>query len=88
MRRYDSRDLKRRFQRLKKRDPLTERIIACCFKVHSELGPGCNEKIYHNALKLTLKDADLECQTEKNKTDTIYLAYQAKTTDETQRRNR
>lgn len=47
------------------RDPLTERIIACCYKVHSELGPGFNEKIYHNALKLALEDADLEYQREK-----------------------
>ncbi|MEA3368928.1 MAG: GxxExxY protein [Candidatus Ratteibacteria bacterium] len=47
------------------RDPLTERIIACCFKLHSELGPGFNEKIYHNALKLALKEANLEYQTEK-----------------------
>ncbi|MCK4256077.1 GxxExxY protein [candidate division WOR-3 bacterium] len=39
---------------MKERDPLTERIIACCFKVHRELGPGFNEKIYHNALKLAL----------------------------------
>lgn len=47
------------------KDPLTEKIIACCFKVHSELGPGFNEKIYHNALKLALKEADLDYQTEK-----------------------
>jgi len=47
------------------RDPLTEKIIACCFKVHSELGPGFNEGIYHNALKIALKEADLKYQTEK-----------------------
>lgn len=47
------------------RDPLTERIIACCFKVHSELGPGFNEKIYHNALKIALRETNLEYQTEK-----------------------
>ena len=47
------------------RDPLTEKIIACCFKVHSELGPGFNERIYHNALKLALEEADLKYQTEK-----------------------
>lgn len=23
---------------------VTERIIACCYRVHSELGPGFNEK--------------------------------------------
>ena len=47
------------------RDPLTEKIIACCFRVHSELGSGFNEKIYHNALKLVLKDTGLEHWTEK-----------------------
>jgi GxxExxY protein len=34
------------------KDKLTERIIGCSFKIHNELGPGFNEKIYHNALKL------------------------------------
>ena len=50
---------------MENRDPLTERIIACCFKVHSELGPGFNEKIYHNALKIVFKDANLKYETEK-----------------------
>lgn len=44
---------------------MTETIIACCFKVHSELGPGFNEKIYHNALKLALNEVGLSYQTEK-----------------------
>jgi GxxExxY protein len=34
------------------KDQLTKRIIGCCFKVHKFLGPGFNEKVYHNALKL------------------------------------
>jgi GxxExxY protein len=46
-------------------DPLTERIIACCYKVHSELGPGFYEKIYHNALKLTFDKEKLSYATEK-----------------------
>ena len=46
-------------------DPLTEKIIGCCFKVHSELGPGFNEKIYHNALMLALKQEGLKYYTEK-----------------------
>ncbi len=50
---------------MENRDPLTEKIIACCFKVHSELGPGFNEKIYHNALILALKEASLKYETEK-----------------------
>jgi GxxExxY protein len=47
------------------RDPLTEQIIACAYKVHSELGPGFNEKIYHNAFKIALKEANLKYETEK-----------------------
>ena len=47
------------------RDSLTERIIACCFKVHSELGPGFPEKIYHNALKMVIKEEGLEYESEK-----------------------
>lgn len=46
-------------------DPLTERIIACSYKVHSNLGPGFNEKIYHNALKIALKEDGLKHETEK-----------------------
>jgi GxxExxY protein len=51
---------------IKENDPLTEKIIACAFKVHSELGPGFNERIYHNALKIALVEAGLNYQTEKS----------------------
>ncbi len=47
------------------KDSLTEKIIASCFKVHSELGPGFNERMYHNALKLALKEESLCYETEK-----------------------
>lgn len=50
---------------MKEKDPLTERIIGYCFKVHSELGPGFNEKIYHNALKLLFEKEGLQYETEK-----------------------
>ncbi|OGW76107.1 MAG: hypothetical protein A2Z72_01990 [Omnitrophica bacterium RBG_13_46_9] len=50
---------------IKEQDPLTERIIACAYRVHSELGPGFNEKIYHNALKIALKEKGLMYDTEK-----------------------
>jgi GxxExxY protein len=50
---------------MKGKDPLTERIIGCCFEVHSELGPGFNERIYHNALELALKKDKLAYQKEK-----------------------
>jgi len=58
----------------KDRDPLTERIIACAYKVHSELGPGFNEGIYHNALKIALEEDGLRFQTEKS----FYVSFQDK----------
>ena len=48
------------------RDTLTEKIIGCCFEVHSELGPGFNERIYQNALIIALKEAGLTFETEKD----------------------
>ncbi len=50
----------------KNNDPLTEKIIGCCFKIHSELGPGFTEKIYHNALRTLLEEKGLKYQTEKD----------------------
>ena len=50
---------------MENRDPLTERIIACCYKVHSELGPGFIEKIYHAALKIAFNQEGLKYETEK-----------------------
>jgi len=50
---------------MENRDPLTERIIGCCFRVHNELGPGFNERIYHNALEITFEQEGLQYQTEK-----------------------
>ena len=49
----------------KERDPLMERIIGCCFKVHTALGPGFREHVYHNALKIALEQAKLEFKTER-----------------------
>ena len=46
------------------KDLLTERIIGCCFNVHSELGPGFSERIYHNALELALKKEKLSYKRE------------------------
>ena len=59
---------------IKERDALTEKIIACAFKVHSELGPGFNERIYHNALKIVFEENGLNYQTEKN----INVSFQGK----------
>jgi GxxExxY protein len=46
-------------------DPLTEKIIACCFEVHKELGPGFQEKVYHNALKILFEERGIEYESEK-----------------------
>lgn len=50
---------------MKEKDQLTERIIGCCFRVHQDLGPGFNEKIYHNALRIQFEQEGLQYQTEK-----------------------
>jgi GxxExxY protein len=47
------------------RDPLTEKIIAACYQVHSELGPGFVERIYRSALKAALKKSELNYEEEK-----------------------
>ncbi|HCN83763.1 MAG TPA: GxxExxY protein [Sphingobacteriaceae bacterium] len=46
-------------------DPLTAKIIGCCFAVHRELGPGFNEKIYSNALQIVLVKERLNFIAEK-----------------------
>ena len=51
---------------IKDRDALTEKVIACAYKVHSALGPGFNEGIYHNALKIALEEDGIRFQTEKS----------------------
>ena len=50
---------------MKQGDKLTERIIGCCFRVHQDLGPGFNEKIYPNALRMLFEQEGLQYQTEK-----------------------
>jgi len=47
------------------RDPLTGRIIAACYQVHNELGPGFVERIYLAALKAALKKLELNYEEEK-----------------------
>lgn len=47
------------------RDPVTEKIIACCFEAHKELGPGFPEKIYHNALITCLLEKEIAFESER-----------------------
>jgi GxxExxY protein len=44
---------------------LTEKIIGCAMKVHSTLGPGFLESVYHNALTHELRKEGLEVECEK-----------------------
>ncbi|MBU0502992.1 MAG: GxxExxY protein [Candidatus Omnitrophota bacterium] len=67
-------EIKNQIPEIKDRDPLTERIIACAYRVHSELGPGFIEKIYHNALRIALKEEGLKYDTEKE----FKVIYQSK----------
>lgn len=44
---------------------LTQKIIGCCYNVHNQIGPGFPEKIYTNALKIKLKQIELNFNAEK-----------------------
>ncbi len=46
-------------------DDLTQKIIGCCYKVHSSLGPGFIEKIYAKALQHQLTKEGLSFEIEK-----------------------
>jgi len=46
-------------------DTLTEKIIGCCFRVHSSLGPGFVEKIYARALQHQLHSENITFEAEK-----------------------
>ncbi|MES2278732.1 MAG: GxxExxY protein [Bacteroidota bacterium] len=46
-------------------DALTQKIIGCCFKVHTALGPGFIEKIYAKALQHQLAKEGLKFEAEK-----------------------
>ena len=47
------------------KDILTEKIIGICFKVHSTLGPGFPERVYHNAIVLLLRKEGIQFESEK-----------------------
>jgi GxxExxY protein len=44
---------------------LTGAILACCFDVMKELGPGFLEKVYKNALLIAMRQKGLQVETER-----------------------
>ena len=46
-------------------EELTSKIIKACINVHTELGPGFVENVYHKALEIELKKQGLKLETEK-----------------------
>ena len=48
-----------------KHGALTRTILGCAMEVHSELGPGFLESVYHRALAISLEEAGLSAETEK-----------------------
>jgi GxxExxY protein len=44
---------------------LTGGILDCCFEVMKELGPGFLEKVYKNALLITMKEKGLQVEVEQ-----------------------
>ena len=47
------------------RDPLTHKIIGCCYEVHKELGAGFLEKIYSKALIIQFEYENIKFEYEK-----------------------
>ena len=45
-------------------DSLTEKIIACVYKVHNKLGSGFLEKVYERALMIELRKVGLKAETQ------------------------
>ena len=70
--------IKNKITEIKERDPLTEKIIGCAYKVHSKIGPGFNENIYHNALEIALKEEGLKYQTEKSYNVSYKVSYKGR----------
>lgn len=47
-------------------DKLTEKIIACAYKVHNTLGAGFLEKVYENAMMIELEKQGLFAEQQKS----------------------
>lgn len=48
-----------------KHTDITEKIINAAFEVHSKLGAGFLEQVYHSAMKIALKERGLKFNSEK-----------------------
>ena len=46
-------------------EPLSHRVIEAAIRVHRELGPGFIESVYHRAMEVSLREAGLSYETEK-----------------------
>lgn len=44
---------------------ITSAILSCCFDVMRELGPGFLERVYKNALLITMRQKGLEVEVER-----------------------
>jgi GxxExxY protein len=47
------------------RDPLSEKVIKCAMIVHSRLGPGFLESVYHRALAIELAKVNISFELER-----------------------
>lgn len=48
------------------KDKLTEKIIACAYKVHNTLGAGFLEKVYENAMMIELRKQGIDARQQEN----------------------
>jgi len=46
-------------------EPLSHRIVEAAINVHRELGPGFIESVYHRAMEVSLQQAGLSYETER-----------------------
>lgn len=51
--------------RIMKHEELTEKILAACFEVSNELGPGFLESVYEKALLVALQEKGLKAQAQR-----------------------
>jgi GxxExxY protein len=68
-------------------DELTEKIIACAFRVHKALGQGFSERVYENAMRVELvrqslkvrQQVAIQVTTKEKSLESSYPIYGSKT---------